>query len=176
MGLSASRWDPAIFIALGSNLPGAFDSPTAALEAALTRFPDLSLKVRSRSSWWASRAWPEGAGPDYVNAVVAVETPLPARSVLGALLGLEAAFGRIRIGKSVGAARALDLDLIAYGRRAMDEPGLVLPHPRATERLFVMGPLAEIAPDWRCPRIGKTAADLALQARVGLDAHPVPAA
>lgn len=71
------------------------------------------------------------------------------------------------------AARTLDLDLIAHGRVLMDQPELVIPHPRAHERLFVMGPLAEIAPDWRHPGLGLTARQLADQSSVGLDARPV---
>lgn len=68
------------------------------------------------------------------------------------------------------APRTLDLDLIAHGRRVLDEPGLVVPHPRAHERLFVMGPLAEIAPDWRHPVLEKTAAELVSATTVGRDA------
>ena len=67
----------------------------------------------------------------------------------------------------------LDLDLIAHGRDILDTPELTLPHPRAAERLFVMGPLAEIAPLWRHPVLGMTAETLARRASVGLDAHPV---
>ena len=68
--------------------------------------------------------------------------------------------------------RTLDLDLIAYGRKIQDGPP-VLPHPRASERLFVMGPLAEIAPDWVFPGLGQTAAALANTALVGRDAAPI---
>jgi len=71
------------------------------------------------------------------------------------------------------APRTLDLDLIAYGRQVSEGPGLVVPHPRAAERLFVMGPLAEIAPSWRHPLTGRTAAELAASATVGRDARPL---
>ncbi|HEX3918481.1 MAG TPA: 2-amino-4-hydroxy-6-hydroxymethyldihydropteridine diphosphokinase, partial [Caulobacteraceae bacterium] len=62
--------------------------------------------------------------------------------------------------------------LIAYGRQVIDAPGLIVPHPRAAERLFVMGPLAEIAPGWVHPVLGETAAALARMAIVGTDAQP----
>ena len=90
---------------------------------------------------------------------------------MDALLRVEAAFGRER-----GAAndpRTLDLDLIAYGRTVVDEPGLTLPHPRAHERRFVMGPLSEVAPDWIHPELGGTAAALAATAAIGSDAEPL---
>jgi 2-amino-4-hydroxy-6-hydroxymethyldihydropteridine diphosphokinase len=77
----------------------------------------------------------------------------------------------MRLGKN--APRTLDLDLIAYGRQVIDAPGLQVPHPRAHERLFVMGPLAEIAPDWRHPVTGETAEKLASQATIGQDAVPI---
>ncbi|MFX8681007.1 2-amino-4-hydroxy-6-hydroxymethyldihydropteridine diphosphokinase, partial [Acinetobacter baumannii] len=70
------------------------------------------------------------------------------------------------------APRTLDLDLIAHGRLVSPAPPL-LPHPRAAERRFVMGPLAEILPDWRHPVCGETAAALAARATVGADAKPL---
>ena len=83
---------------------------------------------------------------------------------------LENQFGRERSVRN--APRTLDLDLIAHGRIVSQAPELTLPHPRAHERLFVMGPLAEIAPDWRHPVLGASAAELAAWASVGRDARP----
>ena len=90
----------------------------------------------------------------------------------GGLPDLPRAFGRQR--GVANAPRTLDLDLIAYGRTAGDLDGLILPHPRAAERLFVMGPLAEIAPEWAHPA-GGAAGALAMAASVGKDATPVRA-
>jgi 2-amino-4-hydroxy-6-hydroxymethyldihydropteridine diphosphokinase len=87
------------------------------------------------------------------------------------LFATEQAFGRIR--GAPNASRTLDLDLIAHGRTVSADPNLTLPHPRAHERLFVMGPLAEIAPDWRHPVLGATASELAAGASVGRDARPI---
>ncbi len=70
--------------------------------------------------------------------------------------------------------RTLDLDLIAYGREVIREPDLTVPHPRAAERLFVMGPLAEIAPSWTHPVSRRAAADLAAHAQIGTEAAPEP--
>ena len=83
---------------------------------------------------------------------------------------IEDAFGRRRSVRN--APRTLDLDLIAYGRLSGDLEGLILPHPRAAERRFVMAPLAEIMPDWVHPTNGRTAFDLAASASVGADARP----
>jgi 2-amino-4-hydroxy-6-hydroxymethyldihydropteridine diphosphokinase len=166
-----SGLDDAIVVALGGNLAGDFKSSEALLEAALAQFPRAGLPVLARSRWWSSAAWPDPNGHEYRNAVAIVEANGPPEAVLEALFAIERSFGRTR--GVPNAPRTLDLDLIAHGRQVRDGPGLILPHPRAHERLFVMGPLAEIAPDWRHPVSGKTAAELARAATVGRDARPV---
>jgi 2-amino-4-hydroxy-6-hydroxymethyldihydropteridine diphosphokinase len=88
---------------------------------------------------------------------------------MAALHAIEAAFGRDR--QALNAPRTLDLDLIALGPAVLAGT-LILPHPRAAERLFVMGPLAEIAPSWRHPILGETAEVLASRAVIGQDAVP----
>jgi 2-amino-4-hydroxy-6-hydroxymethyldihydropteridine diphosphokinase len=161
-------------VALGSNLAGGFPASEELLEAALAQFPQAGLPVLAKSRWWRSVAWPDPKGHEYRNGVAIVEANGPPQAVLEALFAIERAFGRIR--GAPNAPRTLDLDLIAHGREIIDRPGLILPHPRAHERLFVMGPLAEIAPAWHHPVTGKTAAELARDATVGRDATPVSAA
>jgi 2-amino-4-hydroxy-6-hydroxymethyldihydropteridine diphosphokinase len=158
-------------IALGSNLAGAYPTREALLEAALAAMADFGIAVQARSSWWRSLAWPDPSRPEYLNGVALVRPDLPPKELLSRLKALERAFGRRR--EHIHGDRTLDLDLIAHGRTRLDEPGLALPHPRAAERLFVMGPLAEIAPGWRHPLTGETAQVLAGQAPVGADARPV---
>lgn len=167
---SVFNLDDAVVVALGSNLAGEFASCEALLEAALARFPQAGLPVIARSSWWRSAAWPDPTGPEYRNGIALVEANGSPEAVLEALFSIERAFGRKR--GAANAPRTLDLDLVACGRQVVDAPGLALPHPRAHERLFVMGPLAEIAPTWRHPKLGKTAAELAAAATVGRDARP----
>jgi 2-amino-4-hydroxy-6-hydroxymethyldihydropteridine diphosphokinase len=164
-------FDDAVLIALGSSLAGRFGSREALLEAALDNFPAAGLKLVTRSSWWRSASWPDPGKPDYLNGLALVETALSPRETLAALRRIEVAFGRRR--EAENAPRTLDLDLIAHGRTRLDGAELTLPHPRAHERLFVMGPLAEIASEWRHPVLGETAKALAAKASVGTDAAPV---
>ena len=164
-------FDDAVLIALGSSLAGRFASREALLEAALDNFPAAGLRLLKRSAWWRSASWPDPGMPDYLNGLALVETALSPHQTLMALRRIEAAFGRRR--DASNAPRPLDLDLIAHGRLVLEEPALTLPHPRAHERLFVMGPLAEIAPAWRHPLLGETAAALSVKATVGADARPV---
>jgi 2-amino-4-hydroxy-6-hydroxymethyldihydropteridine diphosphokinase len=170
-GFRAAPSGEAIILALGGNLAGDYPSLEALLEAALSAFPGADLRVVRRSRWWRSAAWPDPAAPAYLNGVAFVETALAPRPLMERLLALEASFGRRRTHPN--APRTLDIDLIAYGRQVIDAPGLVVPHPRAHQRLFVMGPLAEIAPDWVHPVLGQIAADLARDAAVGRDAAPL---
>ena len=158
-------------LALGGNLAGDYPSLEALLEAAVFTFPRAGLRILRRSGWWRSAAWPDPSAPAYLNGVALVETGLDPRGVLDAALALEASFGRSR--STQNAPRTLDIDLIAHGREVLDAAGLTLPHPRAHERRFVMGPLAEIAPEWVHPMLGRTAEELAVSASVGADAQPV---
>ncbi len=156
---------------MGGNLPGAHGSVQGLLEAAVETMDAAGLRIWALSQWWRSQAWPDPADPPFLNGVVLVDSRLDPAGTLAALQGLEDAFGRRRDG-AANAPRTLDLDLIAHGRAVIDAPGLVLPHPRAHERAFVMGPLAEIAPDWTHPILGDTAAALYARATVGRDARP----
>jgi 2-amino-4-hydroxy-6-hydroxymethyldihydropteridine diphosphokinase len=160
-----------VVLALGGNLAGDYPSLEALLEAALSSLPRAGMRVVRRSGWWRSAAWPDPSQPAYLNGIAIVETTLSPHEVVAAIHALEAQFGRTR--GLANAARTLDIDLIAYGRQVIDTPGLTVPHPRAAERRFVMGPLAEIAPDWVHPALGQTAAELARSAMVGADAAAI---
>jgi 2-amino-4-hydroxy-6-hydroxymethyldihydropteridine diphosphokinase len=169
--LDQNDLDAAVVVALGCNMSGSYTSREALLDAALAAFPAADLNVLATSEWWISTAWPDPSAPAYLNGVALVRTQLGPAEVLAALHGIEAAFGRARSERN--APRTLDLDLIAHGRAVIDDPGLTTPHPRAHQRLFVMGPLAQIAPDWRHPVLDETAAQLAANVSVGLDARPL---
>jgi 2-amino-4-hydroxy-6-hydroxymethyldihydropteridine diphosphokinase len=92
--------------------------------------------------------------PRYLNGAIIGETTLSARDLLNELLAIETAAGRTR--PSPLAPRTLDLDLILYGNQQIQQRGLVVPHPRFRERLFVLEPLAELAPDLVDPESGRT--------------------
>jgi 2-amino-4-hydroxy-6-hydroxymethyldihydropteridine diphosphokinase len=131
-----------VAIALGANL----GNRRAAFDFALARLSSL-LSNLLVSDFIETE--PEGAGlqdqPLYLNAVAIGDTSLSPRELLDALLAIEHAFGRER--PFPGAARTLDLDLILFGETVVDSTELAVPHPRFRERFFVLGPLAEIAPD-----------------------------
>jgi len=149
-----------IYIALGANLAGRFGAPRETLEAALGHLASKDVNILRRSSWWRSAAQPAGDQPDYVNGVIEVETILSPQALLAVLHELEAGFGRVR--RERWEARVLDLDLIDY-RGQLSGPEReppILPHPRLRERLFVLLPLQEVAPDWRHPADGQVIMDL----------------
>lgn len=98
--------------------------------------------------------------PRYLNGALAVETSLEPPWLLAELLRIERELGRVRDPAVRMGPRTLDLDLLLYGDRVIDEPGLTVPHPRMPERAFVLIPLAEIAPNAVNPRCGRTVASL----------------
>lgn len=142
-------------IALGSNLG---DRRAAIAFAADRLAPHLSSPILSD----LIETDPEGEGlesqPLYLNAVLVGETTLSPRQLLDLLLQIEAEHGRTRPFK--GAPRTLDLDLILFGDTIASQPGLEVPHPRFRERFFVLGPLAEVAPDMRDPVTGLKVTEL----------------
>jgi len=133
------------YIALGANLGDARATVEAAL-AALERLP--ATRVVARSSLYRSTPL-DAEGPDFVNAVAAVDTELDAPTLLEALHAIEAAHGRKRPFRN--APRTLDLDLLIFDDLVCASPELTLPHPRLHERAFVVVPLAEIAPQLVAP-------------------------
>ncbi len=160
-----------VIIALGSNDKGSWPDIGALLAAAVHDLGSAGLGGVRRSRWWRSAAWPDPADPPFLNGVVQGAWDGTAEDLMTTLSGIEARFGRERAVKN--APRTLDLDLIDFGGQVLDSPDLTLPHPRAADRLFVMGPLAELAPGWRDPVSGRTVIELVETARVGRDAVPV---
>ena len=141
-------------IALGSNL----GDRRAILEAALdTLARTAGIVLQARSSWYQTVAIGP-AQPDYLNGCAVLQVQLSPQPLLKTLLDIETQFGRVR--QERWGPRTLDLDLLLYGNTRLDSPNLQLPHPRMTERAFVLVPLAEIAPNWIDPGSGKSVRDL----------------
>ena len=146
----------AAYIALGSNL----SDPIGQIEQAWSELAALpETRLTACSALYLSKPVGYAEQPDFINAAAAIVTQLPPRSLLAALLQIEARHGRNRTFKN--APRSLDLDLLLYNGLVMHEHGLTLPHPRMTERAFVLAPLAEIAPDALIPGHGLVAECLA---------------
>lgn len=166
----AEGWDGRVFIGFGANLAlWPHMPPRTALGAAAVMLEQSGVRVARRSRWYETLPVPyDPDQPHYVNGVMEVQTSIPARPLMALLLHTEAALGRIRAAQN--APRTVDLDLLAYGPavHASEFPGdLILPHPRMTERAFVMTPLAEIAPDWRHPETGVLARHTAVRLDIG---------
>ena len=140
------------FVGLGGNLG---DVETTLMEAiwALESLPQSSL--RARSAIYRSPPWGRTDQPDFLNAVVEIQTRLAAIELLNRLLEIEERFGRVRDPADRWGPRELDLDLLAYGDEEIDEPGLHVPHPRLKVRAFVLVPLAEIAPTLQLPGLDR---------------------
>lgn len=140
------------YIALGANL----GDPALTVQAAIEALRDLpQSQLIAPSSLY--RTAPVGLKnqPDFINAVVSVETQLDANRLLDELFAIEARFGRRRSIKN--APRTLDLDLLLHGDTLCSSAKLTLPHPRMHQRAFVLAPLTEIAPDIEIPGHGSAA-------------------
>ncbi|ODS64800.1 MAG: 2-amino-4-hydroxy-6-hydroxymethyldihydropteridine diphosphokinase [Arenimonas sp. SCN 70-307] len=158
------------WVAFGGNL-GDVRATVAAALAALDAHP--GIRVLGRSRFYRTPAWGVTDQPDFINGVVALDTTLSPRELLDVLLATELAFGRDRGDDAPRwGPRTLDLDLLAYADRVLDEPGLCLPHPRLHERAFVLVPLAEIAPALTVPGRGPVAGLLAAVDAAGIEAIP----
>jgi len=141
-----------VLVAAGSNV-----EPLANLRRALdllaAHYPGLlaSAAYRNRAVGFE--------GEDFVNLVIGFDTGEDVRAVMEQLHAAEAACGRERQAPK-WAPRSMDLDVLLYGDRICDEPGLVLPRPDLVRRAYMLGPAAEIAPDIRHPTLGVTLAEL----------------
>lgn len=132
------------YVGLGANLGDR--------EATIRRAAEL-IGARRLSTLRETEPWGYADQPRFLNAAAEVETELELRPFLELLLDVERRLGRRRDGPRYG-PRAIDLDLLVHGDAVVDEPGLHVPHPRLAERLFVLEPLFELAPDLEIPAAG----------------------
>ena len=163
---------------MGGNLTSQAGDPAMTLKSALLALSGVNLKVAKVSRFFRTPCFPEGAGPDFVNAAALVESDLSALEILERLHEVEATYGRER--KSRWAGRTLDIDLIGGGdlilpdrvtyeawralpleeqmKSAPDQ--LILPHPRLQDRAFVLVPLNDVSPGWIHPVSGLSVAEM----------------
>jgi 2-amino-4-hydroxy-6-hydroxymethyldihydropteridine diphosphokinase len=166
--------DQQCLIAMGGNLPFGTLDPKAILTEALVRLREEGAEIEAVSRFFRTPAFPAGAGPDFVNAAAVLRSTQDPEGMLALLHRVEAVFGRRRETRWGG--RTLDLDLLAMGAQVLpDRAGfeawrgltpeaqqsrapdrLILPHPRLHERAFVLVPLADVAPDWVHPVLGRS--------------------
>ncbi len=145
---------PRVAVALGSNL----GNRQAHLDAATVKLQSFLSDLRVSRVYHTEPVGMVGPQPSFLNAAATGVFEGTPRGLLAELLEIEREQGRER--PHPGASRTLDLDLIFFGDERVDEPGLVVPHPRFRERRFVLEPLADVAPDWRDPVSGLTVRDL----------------
>lgn len=148
-----------ILVALGSNISGPWGNPAETLRHAFQELDSHGLKLVAASRLLVSAPFGRTNQPDFVNAVARIDTHLLPEALMRRLHAIEHAAGRRRAVR--WGPRTLDLDLLDYHGLIRTPPGrLVLPHPGIAERLFVLKPIAEIAPGWRHPVLRRCARTL----------------
>jgi 2-amino-4-hydroxy-6-hydroxymethyldihydropteridine diphosphokinase len=153
----------AVVLALGSNLGDRQDILQGAVDA-IVGLP--GVRVTAVSPVYETVPVGGPAQPDYLNAIVLADAARPARELLDRLHEIEAAFDRVRVVR--WGPRTLDIDVVDFGGERSDDPQLTLPHPRAHERAFVLGPWRDVDPDAALPGHGPVAELLAKADRSGL--------
>ncbi|WP_420568550.1 2-amino-4-hydroxy-6-hydroxymethyldihydropteridine diphosphokinase [Thalassovita sp.] len=170
--------DQVVVLALGSNQSLDGQGPEQLLRLALAKISASGVRVLRTSRFYETPCFPAGAGPDYVNAVVVVDTRQEPGPLLELLHKVEANLGRQRDRR--WGARTVDIDLIAHGQRVLPDVAvfrtwlelpldrqqteapqqLILPHPRLQDRAFVLVPMLDVAPDWSHPVLNQTTRQL----------------
>ena len=145
---------PTAYLSTGSNMGNRAEM----LEKANVLLEKKAGRLLALSKVVETPAWGKTDQPDFLNQVVKLETSLSPQELLNVILGIEKQLGRNRVEK--WGPRSIDIDILFYDYEIIDEPGLQIPHPWMHERLFVLEPMCEIAPDFVHPVLNKTIAKL----------------
>ena len=139
-----------IIIGIGGNLKSEEGThPIKVAMKAISYFKDYSINVTNQSSWYETEPIPKSDQPNFFNCIVLADTNLNELDVLKSLHEIEHKLGRKR--RIVNEARVIDLDLIDYSNKILMNKEIIIPHPRAHQRRFVMEPLAELDKNWVHP-------------------------
>ena len=178
MGKDIMRLGISCIVAVGSNQEWLCNNSVIVLTEMLNNLKINYVNVTSISRFYQTPAFPAGSGPDFVNAALVIRTNLTHNDLLALFHRIEHDMGRVRDRR--WGQRTIDIDLISYGdqvlpdvetqaywmelplaeqmTKAPDQP--IVPHPRLQDRAFVLGPLMDIAPQWRHPVVGRTIAEI----------------
>jgi len=141
------------YLSLGSNL----GDRAANLRAAIAQL-EAAARLLAVSSYYETQPVDVPDQPWFLNCVIAIETEKSARDLLQLALKIEAGMGRMRMSEK--GARNIDIDIVLFGNHVINSRGLHIPHPAMQQRRFVLEPLAEIGPEVKHPKLGKTAQEL----------------
>ncbi len=147
---------PIAYIGIGSNLGDREENVRRAVELLGQR----AGLITASSSLFETEPWGVADQPRFINAACGLETSLSPHELLVALRAIELEMGRDRCTEQRWGPRVIDLDILLYGDLVLDTPELTIPHPRMHERIFVLAPMAEIAPETTHPVLGLCMADL----------------
>ncbi len=138
-----------VFLLLGSNL----GNRVLLLKQAIEYIAEEIAPVIKQSAVYETQSWGKTDSPDYLNQVILIHTEVPAKTILQKVLNIEWRIGRVREEK--WGPRLIDIDILFYGDKVIDEPELKVPHPELHKRRFTLEPLAEIAPGFIHPTLNK---------------------
>jgi len=145
-----------IYLAFGSNLQSNLGTSKHIINKAYDELKKFGVRILRKSSFYKSKAFPNPRDPEFFNTVILIHSKMHVKKLLEIILMIEIKLGRVRSNKN--APRTIDIDIIDFHSRNIKllskSINLTVPHDRLNKRLFVLGPLKEIRPNWKDPRTG----------------------